>query len=63
MTAAIRAFVDEYKKQPPPKMTIAEFVKTHNRMLWRKCKCGNYEDIREKFYCSECGAQIDPNCK
>lgn len=61
MTASIRSFVEEYQKKPLPKMSIEEFVKTHNKMLWRKCKCGNYEDLRLTFFCKECGKQLDPN--
>lgn len=64
MDEKIRDFVSVYKAKPVPKMTIKEFVRSHNHEIWRKCQnCGAYEDLRKTFYCPDCGTQLDPNFK
>lgn len=64
MSPEVRAFVEAYAAKPVPPMTIAEFIRSHNHEIWRKCPgCGNYEDLRMTFYCPDCGAQLDPNFK
>jgi hypothetical protein len=67
MTPEIKAFVDSYKLKPktdfsiadlmskPKKITFEELLKDHNHEIWKMCDCGNEEDLRETWVCSECG--------
>lgn len=62
MDPRVRDFVDSYKNKPMPKMTVEEFIRTHNREIWQKCShCGNIEDVRLTFFCPDCGARLDKN--
>ena len=36
-------------------ITLEYIIKSHNHEIWRKCVCGNEEDLRMTFKCSECG--------
>lgn len=71
MDPKIRDFVEAQKYKPKPKITVAEFMrsfkigisflqllKAHNHEIWRKCVCGNEEDLRKTFVCSECGTVL-----
>lgn len=64
----LRDFIDTFKK-PMPVATIKDFsnsgklkletlLKSHNHEIWQKCKCGNEEDLRMTFTCTECGATL-----
>ena len=67
MTPEVRAFVDSFKAKPtinntisdlmcsPKKITFEELLKDHNHEVWKKCKCGNEEDLRKTWICSDCG--------
>lgn len=64
MTAEIRNFVDTYKMKALPKMTVKQFIKSHNHEIWRDCpKCGANADLRKTHHCPDCGTQLDPNFK
>ena len=70
MILEIQKFVEGFNKKPFPILTIGDFtdskegiklselLKSHNHEIWRKCKCGNEEDLRMTFHCSECGAVL-----
>lgn len=59
MTTQIRDFIEVYKKKSVPKMSIREFIKSHNHEIWRKCpKCGAFEDLRKTENCTECGTEL-----
>lgn len=71
MDPKIRDFVEAQKYKPMPKITVGDFMrsfnigipfqillKEHNHEIWRRCKCGNEEDLRMTFICSECGAVL-----
>ena len=67
MTLEVQKFVEGFKNKHLPILTIADFtnnkdgiklselLKSHNHEIWRKCKCGNEEDLRMTFDCSICG--------
>ena len=65
MDPKVREFVEAQKIKPVSKITVAEFMrsfnvgisflKEHNHEIWRKCICGNEEDLRKTFRCSVCG--------
>jgi hypothetical protein len=42
----------------PKKITFEELLKDHNHEIWKACECGNEEDLRKTWKCSECGAVI-----
>lgn len=71
MDQKVREFVEAQKFKNIPKVTVADFMKDfkvgisfqdllkdHNHEIWRKCECGNEEDLRKTWNCSECGAVI-----
>ncbi|WP_265427853.1 hypothetical protein [Chryseobacterium sp. YIM B08800] len=59
MTPEVRAFVENYSKKPKPKMSIAQFFKTHNHEIWKTCfDCGDHFDIRKELHHDQC-----PSCK
>jgi len=39
----------------PKKITFEELLKDHNHEIWKTCECGNEEDLRKTWQCSECG--------
>ena len=39
-------------------ITLEYLIKSHNHEIWRKCICGNEEDLRMTFVCSECRTKI-----
>lgn len=40
------------------RISLDKLVKTHNHEIWRKCICGNEEDLRKTYECSVCGNKI-----
>ncbi len=76
MDPKIREFIEAQSKNIP-KVTIGEFMKQfkigisfqdllkdHNHEIWRRCECGNEEDLRMTWNCSECGAVLfEPTSK
>lgn len=62
MENKVRDFIESYKNIALPKMTISEFIRSHNKEIWQKCSCcGNIEDVRITFFCPDCGAQLIEN--
>lgn len=39
-------------------ISFVQLLKAHNHEIWRKCVCGNEEDLRNTFVCSECGTVL-----
>jgi len=70
MSPEVRAFVEIYAAKPtiqlsivdvmknPKKISLKALIKEHNHEIWRKCECGNEEDMRVRWDCSKCGKQI-----
>lgn len=70
MTQEIKAFIDSFKIKPKVDYSIKEFMKNskkitfqkllkeHNHEIWKKCECGNEEDLRMTWVCSKCGAVL-----
>ncbi|MCX8533063.1 hypothetical protein [Chryseobacterium luquanense] len=70
MTPEIQNFFNSFKNKPSvdysiadlmenyKKITFKELLKEHNHEVWKKCKCGNEEDLRMRWDCSECGAVL-----
>lgn len=70
MTPEVRAFVDSFKGKPLKHYLISELItskgnvsfetllKEHNHEIWKKCNCGNEEDLRQTWHCSACGAVL-----
>ena len=62
MENKVRDFIESYKNIALPKMTISEFIRSHNKEIWQICSCcGNIEDVRITFFCPDCGAQLIEN--
>lgn len=55
MSPELKIFVEGYKNKVRPKLTILDVVKDYNHEIWRKCKCGNEEDLRKSIKCTLCG--------
>lgn len=67
MTPEIQNFVNSFKVKPavdysiadlmekPKKIIFEELMKEHNHEIWKKCECGNEEDLRMTWDCSKCG--------
>ncbi|KFF26893.1 hypothetical protein IW16_06345 [Chryseobacterium vrystaatense] len=70
MNKDIQAFINSYKNKPYRDFSISELVtkrgdvsfdkllKEHNHEIWKKCNCGNEEDLRQTWHCSLCGAVL-----
>lgn len=68
MDSKLSAFINSYKEKPVKQFTLSDFktkagnvsfnklLKEHNHEIWKKCKCGNVEDLRQTWHCSSCGA-------
>lgn len=67
MKPELKNFVESYKKNPPIELSISDLttrtgyisfdklLKEHNHEVWKKCECGNEEDLRMTWHCSKCG--------
>ncbi|MHA7822498.1 hypothetical protein ACVVIH_07020 [Chryseobacterium arthrosphaerae] len=67
MESDVRDFVESYKSKPGKKFSLSDLVtrdgsvsfskllKEHNHEIWKKCECGNEEDLRMTWHCSKCG--------
>ena len=61
MEQKIRDWVDSYKNKQMPQMTVKEFFRSHNKPLKKICSnCKSYNDLRETFYCCDCGKELQP---
>lgn len=70
MSPEVREFVNSFTEKPAgnytisdlmsprKKITFKELLKDHNHEIWRTCECGNEEDLRKTWECSECGAVL-----
>jgi len=71
MDPKIREFIEAQTFKTTPKVMETDFMKEfkvgisfqdllkdHNHEIWEKCECGNEEDLRKKWICSECGAVL-----
>ena len=50
----IRDFIEVYSRKEKKIKTVSDFHNNHE--IWRKCSCGNEEDIRMSYNCTVCGA-------
>ncbi|AZA93016.1 Uncharacterised protein [Chryseobacterium nakagawai] len=67
MDSKVRAFVESFRNKPAINFSIKDFttrtgqisfsklLKTHNHEVWKRCECGNEEDLRMTWHCSQCG--------
>jgi hypothetical protein len=39
-------------------ISFRKLLVEHNHEIWKKCKCGNEEDLRMTWHCSKCGAEL-----
>lgn len=39
-------------------VSFTKLLKEHNHEIWKKCECGNEEDLRMTWHCSKCGAEL-----
>jgi hypothetical protein len=68
MNNQISKFVGTYQENKNKNLSISDLKTSrgnisfrklliaNNHELWQKCKCGNEEDLRVTWKCSECGA-------
>ncbi|PWN67629.1 hypothetical protein [Chryseobacterium oncorhynchi] len=70
MKPEIKQFVESYRNKPKIEFSISDFkntygnisfnklLKHHNHDIWKKCSCGNEEDLRMTWHCSNCGKEL-----
>lgn len=70
MSPELKEFVLAYSFKPKVSLTVKELVEGDNKInfqkllkednheVWRKCECGNEEDLRMTWTCSACGKVI-----
>lgn len=39
-------------------ISFEKLLKEHNHEVWKKCECGNEEDLRMTWHCSKCGKEL-----
>ena len=67
MDSEVSKFVESFKNKPVKDFSLSDFktqsgnvsfyklLKEHNHEVWKKCECGNEEDLRMTWHCSKCG--------
>lgn len=58
MSIIIKKHLQKQSTQQNSESWLIKLIKEHNHEIWRSCVCGNEEDIRMNFNCSECGLVI-----
>lgn len=67
MTSEIENFIRSFQNKPSKEFSLSDLkteagnvsfyklLKEHNHEVWKKCECGNEEDLRKTWNCSKCG--------
>ncbi|MEI7487651.1 MAG: hypothetical protein WCJ72_09625 [Chryseobacterium sp.] len=71
MNSKLKNFVKSFIPTVNPIVTVGDFMKNQrtgmswyalkteeNHEIWKRCDCGNEEDLRKTFNCSVCGAVL-----
>ncbi|AZA49548.1 hypothetical protein EG346_15790 [Chryseobacterium carnipullorum] len=71
MNSKLKSFVLSFIPTVDPVVTVGDFMKNNrtgmswysikmeeNHEKWKKCNCGNEEDLRQTWHCSSCGAVL-----
>ena len=70
MNEEIKKFVESFNSKTITDFALSELqtsrgnisfrklIIEHNHEIWKKCTCGNEEDLRMTWACSKCGAKL-----
>lgn len=70
MNPEIKKFIESFREKPVKQFSINDFrtkagnisfnklLKEHNHEIWRTYECGNQEDLRKSWTCSNCGKTL-----